>query len=228
MRASSPRRRAPSRTRSTLGLVIGGKFLRDMRETTSRRLYGRAGTIRRRWNSSHTSGTSSSISTGISRAAATIRRWIYALLFLIVFCETGLVVTPFLPGDSLLFVAGALWAAAEMDARVLAITLIAAALCGDNVNYWVGRYLGPKVFRWEGSRLFNRRALDQTHAFYERHGGKTIIMARFVPLVRTFAPFVAGVGAMGYPRFFALAWRGRCFGLSLWSRPAISSATCRW
>jgi membrane-associated protein len=134
--------------------------------------------------------------------------WIYALLFLIVFCETGLVVTPFLPGDSLLFVAGALWAAAGMDARVLAITLIAAALCGDNVNYWVGRYLGPKVFRWEGSRFFNRRALDQTHAFYERHGGKTIIMARFVPLVRTFAPFVAGVGAMGYPRFLAYSVAG--------------------
>ena len=92
--------------------------------------------------------------------------WIYALLFLIVFCETGLVVTPFLPGDSLLFVAGALWAAAGMDPQALAGTLIAAALCGDNVNYWVGRYLGPKVFRWESSRLFNRRGLDYTHAFY--------------------------------------------------------------
>ncbi len=89
--------------------------------------------------------------------------WIYLLLFVIVFCETGLVVTPFLPGDSLLFVAGTLWAAAGMDARVLAVTLIAAALCGDNVNYWVGRYLGPKVFRWESSRLFNRAALDRTH-----------------------------------------------------------------
>ncbi len=129
--------------------------------------------------------------------------WIYALLFLIVFCETGLVVTPFLPGDSLLFVAGALWAAAGMDARLLAATLIAAALCGDNVNYWVGRYLGPKVFRWEQSRLFNRRALDRTHAYYERFGGRTIIIARFVPLVRTFAPFVAGVGSMAYLRFLA-------------------------
>jgi membrane-associated protein len=134
--------------------------------------------------------------------------WIYGLLALIVFCETGLVVTPFLPGDSLLFVAGTVWAAAEMDARVLSITLIAAALAGDNVNYWVGRYLGPKVFRWENSRFFNRAALDATRAFYERHGGKTIIMARFVPLVRTFAPFVAGVGAMSYPRFLAFSVAG--------------------
>jgi membrane-associated protein len=134
--------------------------------------------------------------------------WIYGLLALIVFCETGLVVTPFLPGDSLLFVAGTVWAAAEMDARLLSITLIAAALAGDNVNYWVGRYLGPKVFRWENSRFFNRAALDATRAFYERHGGKTIIMARFVPLVRTFAPFVAGVGAMSYPRFLAFSVAG--------------------
>ena len=134
--------------------------------------------------------------------------WIYLLLFVIVFCETGLVVTPFLPGDSLLFVAGTLWATAGMDARVLAATLITAALCGDNVNYWVGRYLGPKVFRWEGSRFFNRAALDRTHAFYERHGGKTIVIARFVPLVRTFAPFVAGVGKMSYPKFLAFSVGG--------------------
>jgi membrane-associated protein len=134
--------------------------------------------------------------------------WVYALLFLIVFCETGLVVTPFLPGDSLLFVAGALWAAAGMDPRILAATLIAAALCGDNVNYWVGRFLGPKVFRWEGSRFFNRRALEKTHAFYERFGGRTVIIARFVPLVRTFAPFVAGVGTMPYLRFLAFSVAG--------------------
>lgn len=134
--------------------------------------------------------------------------WIYVLLFVIVFCETGLVVTPFLPGDSLLFVAGALWAAAGMDPRLLALTLIAAALCGDNVNYWVGRYLGPKVFRWEGSRFFNRAALDKTHAYYERFGGRTIIIARFVPLVRTFAPFVAGVGTMPYPRFIGYSIAG--------------------
>ena len=122
--------------------------------------------------------------------------WIYALLFLIVFCETGLVVTPFLPGDSLLFVAGALWAVSGMEAHWLAATLIAAALCGDNVNYAVGHTLGPRVFRWEHSRLFNRRALDAAHLYYERHGGKTIIIARFVPLVRTFVPFVAGATEM--------------------------------
>jgi membrane-associated protein len=134
--------------------------------------------------------------------------WIYALLFVIVFCETGLVVTPFLPGDSLLFVAGALWAAAGMDARLLAATIIVAALCGDNVNYWTGRFLGPQVFRWEGSRFFNRKALEKTHAYYERFGGRTIIIARFVPLVRTFAPFVAGVGTMPYPRFLAFSVAG--------------------
>jgi len=134
--------------------------------------------------------------------------WIYALLFLIVFCETGLVVTPFLPGDSLLFVAGALWAAAGLDPQALAATLIAAALCGDNVNYWVGRYLGPKVFQWESSRLFNRRGLDYTHAFYDRHGGKTVVIARFVPIVRTFAPFVAGIGRMRYLRFLVFSVGG--------------------
>jgi membrane-associated protein len=131
--------------------------------------------------------------------------WVYAILFLIVFCETGLVVAPFLPGDSLLFVAGALWAVSGMDVHVLAACLIAAALCGDNVNYWVGRWIGPKVFHWEDSRWFNRKALDRTHAFYETHGGKTIIIARFLPIVRTFVPFVAGVGRMTYPRFLAFS-----------------------
>ena len=134
--------------------------------------------------------------------------WLYLLLFVIIFCETGLVVTPFLPGDSLLFVAGALWAAASMDAHVLAATLISAAVLGDNANYWVGRYLGPRVFRWENSRFFNRRALDYTRAFYVRHGGKTVIIARWLPLVRTFAPFVAGIGRMAYPRFLAFSVGG--------------------
>jgi len=134
--------------------------------------------------------------------------WLYLLLFVIIFCETGLVVTPFLPGDSLLFVAGALWAASSMDAHVLAATLIAAAVLGDNVNYWIGRYLGPRVFRWEDSRFFNRRALERTHRFYERHGGKTVIIARWLPLVRTFAPFVAGVGRMAYPKFLAFSLGG--------------------
>jgi membrane-associated protein len=127
--------------------------------------------------------------------------WVYAILFLIIFCETGLVVTPFLPGDSLLFVAGTLWAVSDMNVHALAALLIVAAILGDAVNYSVGAYIGPKVFQWEDSRWFNRKALDAAHAFYEKHGGKTIIIARFVPLVRTFAPFVAGVGRMTYARF---------------------------
>jgi len=127
--------------------------------------------------------------------------WVYLLLFLIVFCETGLVVTPFLPGDSLLFVAGTLWAAAGLNVHALAASLIAAAVLGNTTNYWIGRYLGPKVFHWEDSRWFNRKALQRTHAFYERHGGKTIVITRFVPIIRTFAPFVAGVGNMSHARF---------------------------
>jgi len=134
--------------------------------------------------------------------------WIYALLFAIIFCETGLVVTPFLPGDSLLFVAGALWATAGMDAAALCATLVVAAVSGDNVNYWIGRYLGPRVFRWENSRIFNRRALDYTCEFYARHGGKTVVIARWLPLVRTFAPFVAGIGKMAYPRFLLFSVGG--------------------
>lgn len=134
--------------------------------------------------------------------------WIYAILFLIIFCETGLVVTPFLPGDSLLFVAGALWAVSGMEAHWLAATLIAAALLGDNTNYWIGRFLGPRVFRWESSRIFNRQALDYTQMFYDRHGGKTVVIARFLPLVRTFAPFVAGIGRMRYPRFLGFSIGG--------------------
>ena len=140
--------------------------------------------------------------------------WVYLLLFLIVFCETGLVVTPFLPGDSLLFVAGTLWAAAGMDAAVLAGTLIVAAVSGDNLNYWTGRYLGPRVFRWEDSRVFNRRALDYTNAFYVRHGGKTVVIARWLPLVRTFAPFVAGIGRMAYPRFLFYSFSGSVFWIA--------------
>jgi membrane-associated protein len=127
--------------------------------------------------------------------------WVYLLLFLIVFCETGLVVTPFLPGDSLLFVAGTLWAAAGLNVHALAALLIAAAILGNTTNYWIGRYIGPKVFQWKESRWFNRKALDRAHAFYERHGGKTIVITRFVPIIRTFAPFVAGVGSMTHTRF---------------------------
>ena len=129
--------------------------------------------------------------------------WVYALLFAIVFCETGLVVTPFLPGDSLLFVAGAVAAAGGMNIVAVMATLVTAALCGDNVNYWIGRFLGPKVFHYRESRWLNPDHLQRAHAFYERHGGKTIILARFVPIVRTYAPFIAGIGAMPYWRYLA-------------------------
>jgi len=130
--------------------------------------------------------------------------WVYGLLFLIVFCETGLVVTPFLPGDSLLFVAGAVAAAGNMDIFMVTATLLAAALCGDNVNYWIGRSLGLKVF----SRFINSAHLKRTHEFYDRHGGKTIILARFVPIVRTYVPFVAGLGTMPYLRYIAFCVAG--------------------
>jgi membrane-associated protein len=138
--------------------------------------------------------------------------WVYLLLFAIIFCETGLVVTPFLPGDSLLFIAGALAAGGGIDVHLLALLLVAAAVLGNTVNYSIGRFMGPKVFRWEDSRFFNKRALEQAHAFYEKHGGKTIIITRFVPILRTFAPFVAGIAGMTYLHFTAynlagaLAW----------------------
>ena len=138
--------------------------------------------------------------------------WVYALLFAIVFCETGLVVTPFLPGDSLLFVAGTIAAAGGMDiVRVMAV-LVVAALCGDNVNYWIGRWVGTHVFHYRESRWLNPRHLERTHAFYERHGGKTVVIARFVPIVRTYVPFVAGVGTMPYLRFLAFS----VFGALAW------------
>jgi membrane-associated protein len=127
--------------------------------------------------------------------------WVYALLFLIVFVETGVVVMPFLPGDSLLFVVGALCGAGLMSFPLACGVLIAAAILGDQCNYIIGRYLGPKVFKWENSRLFNKAAFDRAHDFYERYGGITIILARFMPFLRTFAPFVAGVAAMGRVKF---------------------------
>lgn len=145
--------------------------------------------------------------------------WIYVILFAIVFCETGLVVTPFLPGDSLLFVAGALAATGGMDIQILIAVLLTAAVLGDNVNYAIGRWTGSHILRWgEGSRFFNRAAYDKTHAFYERYGPLTMTMARFIPLVRTFAPFVAGVARMTYPRYFAFDFLGAVlwvFSLSL-------------
>jgi len=127
--------------------------------------------------------------------------WVYALLFLIVFVETGVVVMPFLPGDSLLFVVGTLCGAGLMDVSLAMTLLVIAAVVGDQVNYSVGRWVGPKVFKWEQSRWFNRRAFDQAHAFYERYGGITIILARFMPFVRTFVPFVAGVAEMTRSKF---------------------------
>ncbi|MDQ3195485.1 MAG: DedA family protein [Burkholderiales bacterium] len=138
--------------------------------------------------------------------------WIYALLFLIVFCETGLVVTPFLPGDSLLFVAGTLAAGGNMDVNLVVALLIVAAIAGDSVNYAVGAYLGPKVFQNKNARWLKIEYLQRTQRFYERHGGKTIIIARFVPIIRTFAPFVAGIGDMAYRRFLAF----NVIGAILW------------
>ena len=143
--------------------------------------------------------------------------WTYLILFAIIFCETGLVVTPFLPGDSLLFAAGALAAvegmAETLDPGVLFILLAAAGILGDTVNYWIGAYVGPRAFSGE-IRFLKKEYLDRTHQFYEKYGGKTIIIARFVPIIRTFAPFVAGIGAMNYRRFIvynvmgAVAWVG--------------------
>ena len=127
--------------------------------------------------------------------------WIYAILFAIIFSETGFVVTPFLPGDSLLFVAGALAAVGGMNIGVLLAVLFIAAASGNMLNYQIGRFVGPRVFKWEDSLFFNKSALEKTEAFYEKHGGKTLVISRFLPLFRTFAPFVAGVGQMNYLRF---------------------------
>ena len=127
--------------------------------------------------------------------------WVYALLFLIVFVETGVVVMPFLPGDSLLFIVGALCGVGLMSFPIACTLLVIAAILGDQCNYSIGRYFGPKVFQWESSRFFNRKAFDQAHAFYERYGGITIVLARFMPFIRTFAPFVAGVAEMSRAKF---------------------------
>ena len=127
--------------------------------------------------------------------------WVYALLFLIIFVETGVVVMPFLPGDSLLFVVGAMCGAGLMNFPLVCSLLIVAAILGDQCNYSIGRYFGPKVFKWENSRIFNKAAFDRTHAFYEKYGGITIIVARFMPFLRTFAPFVGGVAHMDRVKF---------------------------
>ena len=142
---------------------------------------------------------------------------IYALLFAIIFLETGVVVTPILPGDSLLFACGALAATGALDLKLLLVLLPLAAILGDTANYHIGKFIGPRAFK-SNSRWLKREHLERTHAFYEKHGGKTIVLARFVPIVRTFAPFVAGIGVMSYGRFLAynvaggILWVGICLG----------------
>jgi membrane-associated protein len=149
----------------------------------------------------------------LNQIVTTYGVWTHLILFAIVFAETGLVVTPFLPGDSLLFAAGALAALGSLDLWLLVVLLIGAAILGDSVNYWVGAWIGPRAFSGN-VRFLRTDYLERTRSFYEKHGGKTIILARFVPIIRTFAPFVAGVGAMSYPRFIvyniigAVLWVG--------------------
>ena len=133
----------------------------------------------------------------------TMGLWSYVILFLIIFCETGLVVTPVLPGDSLLFTVGTFAAIGSFDLTLVLIIMTVAAIGGDTVNYWIGNYLGPKVFHYEDSRFFKKKHLERTHQFYEKYGGKTIIIARFIPIIRTFAPFVAGIGSMTYRKFLS-------------------------
>jgi membrane-associated protein len=165
---------------------------------------------------------------------ATYGAWVYALLFLIVFVETGLVVMPFLPGDSLLFVVGTLAGAGLLSLPLVIVLLLVAAIVGDQVNYSIGRYVGPAVWKWEQTRWFNRRAFEQAHAFYERYGGITIVLARFMPFIRTFAPFVAGVAEMdrakftGYNVLGAVLWvvgltvAGYLFGNLPWVQEHLS------
>ena len=138
--------------------------------------------------------------------------WVYAILFLIIYCETGLEITPFLPGDSLLFVAGALCGMGALQLELLVPLLVLAAFSGDNTNYWIGRLVGLRLISRANSRFIRREHLDKTHAFYEKHGGKTIIFARFLPIIRTFAPFVAGIGLMRYRLFMMFS----ALGSALW------------
>lgn len=141
--------------------------------------------------------------------------WLYAVLFLVIFAETGLVVCPFLPGDSILFIAGTVVAAAGLDVHVLVLVLVAAAVLGDSVNYGVGHYIGPKAFHKPDSRWFRQEYLRRTQAFYAKYGGITIIIGRFVPIIRTFAPFLAGVAGMSYRRFLSYNVVGGCLWIGL-------------
>ncbi len=143
--------------------------------------------------------------------------WVYVLLFVIIFAETGFVITPFLPGDSLLFAAGTLAAGSGLDIQWLVPLLIAASFGGDNTNYWIGYHVGPRIFRRTHARLLNLVYLERTHAFYERHGGKTVFFARFMPILRTFAPFVAGIGRMPYGRFLAFSFSGAVVWIGLFT-----------
>ena len=138
----------------------------------------------------------------------------YLLLFVTVFCETGLVITPFLPGDSLLFAAGTFAALGSLDLAVLLLVMYLAPILGDSSNYWIGRFVGPKVFSKENVRFLNKQNLEKTHAFYEKHGGKAVIIARFMPIFRTFAPFVAGIGRMNYLRFLTYSVCGTLMWIS--------------
>lgn len=164
------------------------------------------------------------LDTHLINLVSTYGIWTYGLLFLIIFCETGLVVTPFLPGDSLLFASGALAAstAQGFNVHVLFILLVTASIFGNGLNYLIGRFIGPKVFHSSSSWFFNKKHLEQAHRFYEVYGGKTIIIARFIPIIRTFAPFVAGIGYMSYRKFFAyniagaLLWIGSLLYVSYW------------
>jgi membrane-associated protein len=142
---------------------------------------------------------------------------VYVILFAIIFCETGLVVTPFLPGDSLLFVAGTLAAIGNLEVHLLAPMLMLAAFLGDNTNYWIGRFLGPKVFKNENAKILNKKHLVTTQQFYEKHGGKMILFARFLPIIRTFAPFVAGIGKMHYRHFVPYSLAGNIFWVSFFT-----------
>ena len=151
----------------------------------------------------------------LATLAAQYGAWLYAILFVIIFAETGLVVCPFLPGDSILFIAGTVVAAAGLDVHVLVVVLIAAAVLGDSVNYMVGHYIGPKAFHKPDSRWFRQEYLRRTQAFYDTYGGVTIIIGRFVPIVRTFAPFLAGVAGMSYRRFLSYNLVGGCLWIAL-------------